>query len=111
MPKTKLKIGETVIKLIEERNLYGRFLSLMEYRPGIVPKLNVTIGEYEMSVVARSLCMNDGSLIIPTDKSTLMNTMASMNGPVSYELPDIRPQHVRRAIGRRKAISAWNLGF
>ena len=35
MPKTKLKIGETVIKLREERNLYGRFLSLMEYRPGV----------------------------------------------------------------------------
>ena len=31
----KLKIGETVIKLREERNLYGRFLSLMEYRPGV----------------------------------------------------------------------------
>ena len=70
----------------------------MEYRPGIVPKLDVTIGEYEMSVVARSLCMNDGSLIIPTDKSTLMNIMASMNGPVNYELPDIRPQNVRKAI-------------
>ena len=93
---------------------------IMEYRPDIVPKLNVTLGEYEMSVVANSLCMNDGSLIIPYDKSTQMNTMASMNGPVSYELPDIRPQHVRRAIGRGKAISGiwdfrkgyfWDLGF
>ena len=37
MPKTKLKVVETVMKLREERQLPEIFLFILEYRPGIVP--------------------------------------------------------------------------
>ena len=87
MLKTKLKVGETVIKLRDEQQLLGRFLLILEYRPGIVPKLDYTIGNYEMSLIVCSLCSNDGTLFIPSYKSTLMNSMADMNSPLEYELP------------------------
>ena len=40
MPKTTVKLGETVVKLREERQLLGRFLAILDCRPGIVPKLD-----------------------------------------------------------------------
>ena len=43
--------------------------------PELVPKLPATIGNYEMSVFPRSLFANDGSLLIPTDKSSLMHAV------------------------------------
>ena len=51
MEKTKLRVGDTVIKLREERELLGRFLLIQGSRPSLVPKLEMTIGEYDMSTV------------------------------------------------------------
>ena len=82
MPKLTISLGETIIKLREERQLLSRFLVILGCRPGIVPKLDSTIGSYEMSVVVRSLCTNDGSLYIPNDKASLMNTMTDIHGPI-----------------------------
>ena len=56
MEKTKIRIGEKIIKLREERELLGRFLIIQGSRPELVPRLQETIGEYEMAVVPRSLC-------------------------------------------------------
>ena len=75
MEKTKVRIGEKVIKLREERELLGRFLIIQSSRPSLVPKLEETIGEYEMSTIPRSLCAVDGSLYIPTDKASLMHAV------------------------------------
>ncbi len=66
-------IGDKVIKLREERELLGRFLIIQSSRPLLVPKLAETIGEYEMSIVPRSLCAVDRTLHIPTDKASLMH--------------------------------------
>ena len=52
--------------------MLGRFLIIQGSRPSLVPKLEETIGEYEMSVVPCSLCAVDGTLYIPTDKVSLM---------------------------------------
>ncbi len=62
MDKTKVRVGDKVIKLREERELLARFLIIQASRPELVPKLEEMIGEYEMSVVPRSLCSVDGSL-------------------------------------------------
>ena len=99
MPKTIISLGETVVKLREERQLLSRFLVILGCRPGIVPKLDYTIGFYEMSVVVRSLCANDGSLYLPNDKASLMNLVSAINGPInkSQELPTIR-SHPRKAM-------------
>ena len=71
----KVRIGDKVIKLREERELLGRFLIVQGSRPGLVRKLEETIGEYEMSTVPRSLCAVDGSLYIPADKASLMHAV------------------------------------
>lgn len=73
--KIKVRTGDKVIKLREERELFGRFLIIQGSRPELVPKLEDAIGEFEMSVVPRSLCAVDGSLYIPTDKASLMHVI------------------------------------
>ena len=76
-------LGDKIVKL-RDRQLLSRFL---EFRPGIVPKLDYTICNFEMSLVVRTVCANDGTLFIPSDKETLMN----LNKPDPEELPTIRP--------------------
>jgi len=51
MEKTKVRLGGKVIKLREERELLGRFLIIQGSRPELVPKLEETTGEHEMSIV------------------------------------------------------------
>ena len=47
-----------------------------------------------MSVVPRSLCAIDGTLFVPTDKSSLMNKVNGVTGPSAQpELPVIIYQH------------------
>lgn len=75
MEKAKIRVGDKVIKLREERELLGRFLIVQGTRPELVPKLEETIGQYEMSVVPRSICAVDGSLYIPADKSSMMHAI------------------------------------
>ena len=52
MEKSKFTVGDKVIKLREERQLFARFLIIQQSRPEIVPKLEATIGEFEMTVIA-----------------------------------------------------------
>ena len=49
--KIKVRTGDKVIKLREEKELFGRFLIIQGSRPELVPKLEDAIGEFEMSVV------------------------------------------------------------
>ena len=51
-----------------------------------------------MSLIVCSLCSNDGTLFIPSYKSTLMNSMADMNHPLDYELPFIIPSKVHKTL-------------
>ena len=55
MEKSKFTVGDKVIKLREERQLFARFLIIQQSRPELVPKLEATIGEFEMAVVPRSM--------------------------------------------------------
>ena len=41
--KTHIRVGDKVIKLREERDLFARFLIILQSRPGLVPKLEETI--------------------------------------------------------------------
>ena len=72
MAKTKIKVGDKIIKLREERQLFARFLVIQQSRPDLVPKLSSTIGEFEMAVVPRSMFANDGSLLVCKEKANLM---------------------------------------
>ena len=62
--KNKITTGKDnkVVKLKEERELLGRFLIIQSSKPELVPKLDDTIGKFEMSVVPRALCTVDGTL-------------------------------------------------
>ena len=73
--KLKVRIGDKVIKLCEERELFGRYLIIQGSRPELVPKLEDVIGEFEMSSVSRLLFAVDGSLYIPTEKASLMRVI------------------------------------
>ena len=72
MAKTKIRVGDKIIKLREERQLFARFLVIQQSRPDLVPKLSATIGEFEMVVVPRSMFANDGSLLVCKEKYNLM---------------------------------------
>ena len=55
-----------------------RFLIIQQSRPELVPKLALSIDEYEMSVIPRSLFAVDGSLLVYKGKSVLMNIIESL---------------------------------
>ena len=47
----KVRTGDKVFKLREERELFGRFLIIQGSHPELVPKLEDAIGEVDMSSV------------------------------------------------------------
>ena len=100
MPKTKLRLDDKVIKLRDECDLLGRFLIIQGSRPEFVPKLVETIGEYEMSVVPRSVCAVDGSLHIPTDKASLMHAIEG----ATTEGSELAPTAITTPVGRPNRI-------
>ena len=79
LEKTKVRVGDKVIKLQEERELLGRLLIIQSSRPELVPKLEQTIGDYELATVTRSLCAVDGSLLIASD--ILMHVIEDLTPP------------------------------
>ena len=84
-PTSHARAGDKVMKLREERDLFGRFLIIHGSRPGLVPKIEETIGHYEMSVLPRPLFAADGSLLIPKDKYKLMNAIEEVKNEHSSE--------------------------
>ena len=90
--KIKVRTGNKVIKLREERELFGRYLIIQGSRPELVPKLEDVSGEFEMSAVPQSLCAVDGSLYIPTEKASLMHAIeAAQSEP---RVPDLPPDDI-----------------
>ena len=87
MEKTKVRVGDKVINLCEERKLLGRFLIIQGSRPELMSRLEETIGEYKMAVVPRSLYTVDGSLFIPTDKANLMRLIEEASPQAQLETP------------------------
>ena len=47
----KVRTGDKVIELREERELFGRFLIIQGSRPELVPKLGDATSEFKMSAV------------------------------------------------------------
>ena len=68
-------VVDKVVKLKEERDLFTRFVIIHGSRPGLAPKIEETIGQYEMSVVPHSLFAVNGSLLIPKDKYKMMTLL------------------------------------
>lgn len=85
MNKSKVRVGDKVIKLREERALLARFLVIQQSRGELLPKLGNTIGQYEMAVIPRALFAIDGSLLIPTDKASIMHAIEEAKIPYNPE--------------------------
>ena len=101
MAKTKIKVGDKIIKLREERQLFARFLVIQQSRPDLVPKLSSAIGEFEMAVVPPSMFANDGSLLVCKEKA---NLMAVIEG-VKPQLQDVSKESNLRKTSKNQLIS------
>ena len=75
MQKTKLRVRDKMIKLREETE--------------------ETIGEYEMSVVPRSICAVDGSLYILGDTASLMHAIEEATNEPAESLSPVHIAPVR----------------
>ena len=85
MEKTRVRLGDKVIKLREERQLLARFLVIQQSRPELVPRLPATIGDYEMAITPMSMFATDGSLLIPTDKASIIHAIEEAT-PIQTEI-------------------------
>ena len=74
---SKLKIGDRIIQLKEEKNLMTRFLVTARKRPEL--ELEQCIGNYEFSVVPNSLFTVDGQPLPCTDKAKLMHHVEDLS--------------------------------
>jgi len=81
LKKAPITVGNKVVKLREDRQLLARFLAIQQSRPQLVDKLAETIGNYEMAVTPRSLFATDGTLLIPSDKSSFMKEIEQYSRP------------------------------
>ena len=85
MDKKKVQVGDKVIKLLEERELLGRFLIIQGSCPHL-PKLEETIGQFEMAMVPRSLSAGDGTLLLTVDKANLMKALEDVKAKSLHDL-------------------------
>lgn len=77
------KIGEKVIQLKEEKSLLSRFLIASRKRPEL--DLEHCLGNFEFSVVPKSLFSNDGEPLISTDKYVILHHIEDMLKPESSQ--------------------------
>ena len=80
--KTKVKFGDKVIKFREDRQFLGRCLIIQESRPELVPRLADMIGNYELSVVPRCMFAADRTLLLPTDKASIIHAVEAAKLPL-----------------------------
>ena len=94
MDETKTaKVGDTVIKLKEDRKLLNKIIIIAKARPDLITKMEDIVGNYEMSVIPRANFSPDGSMLITADKSSLMKLIIEQTPlQVQTPLPGNRPQ-------------------
>jgi hypothetical protein len=73
----KSKVGEKVVQLKEEKTLLTRFLIAARKRPEL--DLEHCIGNFEFSVVPKSLFTSDGQPLMCTDKSVVIHQIESLS--------------------------------
>ena len=82
--KMKLFVGDKVLELQEDRSLFARIVVVCKSRPEI--NLKEAIGQYEISVVPRSLFAADGTMHHCSMKSSLMTILETL--PVDVRAVD-----------------------
>ena len=73
--KKTIKVGDKVIKLREDRQLYSQIINIAQKRPEIITGMQHLVSEYEMSIVPRANFNPDGSMLLCLDKASLMKSI------------------------------------
>ena len=84
----KSKSGEKIIQLKEEKNLVSRFLITARKRTELM--LERCVGDYEFSVVPKSLITEDGVPLAFKDKLTVMDILENLEN-LEVQLPGNAP--------------------
>lgn len=74
--RVQIPAEKKIVQLKEERTLLSRFLITARKRPEI--DLEESIGNYEFSVVPKSMFTDDGQPLLTTDKSKIMHEIESL---------------------------------
>ena len=74
---TEIKVGDSIIKIKEERGLLQRFIVISRSRPEL--DLKECIGTYEFGVIPRSLFASDGSLLLAYDKASILHHLENLS--------------------------------
>lgn len=74
---TEIKVGDSMVKIKEERGLLQRFIVISRSRPEL--DLKECIGTYEFGVVPRSLFASDGSLLLAYDKASILHHLEKLS--------------------------------
>ena len=74
---TKIKVGDSMVKIKEERGLLQRFIVISRSRPEL--DLKECIGTYEFGVVPRSLFASDGYLLLAYDKASILQHLEKLS--------------------------------
>ena len=85
MKKRSFTVGNKTIKLREDRAFYRKCLIIAQNRPELLVKMPELIGNYEMSIIPRSLFSPDGSPLLCVDKASLMTRIIA-HQPVQGQL-------------------------
>lgn len=88
----KTKVGEKIVQLKEEKNMMSRFLIAARKRPEL--ELEMSIGNYEFSVVPKSLFSVDGKPLPCTDKSKLMHHIEDLAPGTSTKIGSVQQNSV-----------------
>lgn len=99
--KIKVKAGDKIVELKEDRALFVRLLVISKARPEV--NLKEAVGKYEFSVVPRALFGTDGSLLLTSSKSELMAILEDLpkNNNVNHEAnpaTDVQPERVQKHV-------------
>ena len=68
--QVKVKSGDKIVELKEDRKLFSRMLLVSKSRPDI--NIQETVSKYELSVVPRSMFAADGTMLHCNVKTSLM---------------------------------------
>ena len=97
----------------EERQLLARLLVIQETRQAFIPKLQYSISNFEMAVIPRQLFATDGTLLLTTNKSKLLQTILDLVSCTETEdenVPLTYSQHLTATAPRNVlAVSSQNV--
>ena len=103
--KVKCNLSDEVVKLREDRSLLARFLVVQQCRSERGAPLEEAIGQYEFSVVHRSLFPSNGMLLLPSDKSSSMKVIKE------FPTQDISGVDMDNAVLAGKSVNDYMYGL